>query len=854
MKGISLDSFRIAGFQIEKLYLKLDKRLILKAQRVRIPHSKKTPDFRHILESGPRRLRLLLRFFDSIQLDDVEFTDEHYSLLYADHIVYLRSRAYEVAGMVYPEAQGLRLEVPLFYLRKYDLTLHGRLFYRYKSAEVTTEGSYRLPEIRGDFHAQAQGRKVRFWLDSMEVHSLKRFSSILPVDPVAKEWIGKRIRAQRYRLEYLKGEGSFDTEGNFRLDLASLQGALLLSKARIDFADTLKKIRAQKVRAVLKNGGIYFTLEKPRYGKKSIEGSSVALIHLERAEDLKLLLRLHYRGRFDWELIRILKYYGIPLKIGQKSGTVRATIALDIPLSGRGRSKVEGNMRFSPGILEYRKTEWKTDGGEIAFTHDKVRLKDVTIAEAFFHGALSGVIDLSRHKADLVCRVDRLILGEKSAWLKMLGQKFKLRVAWDLQGFRISIPALRAEAKIAKEGGVQLRLGDLKLLRPWIVQGAALLAGGDLKIESSDRRSFAFIGKVQLVESPLYTARGDLREIPFEGNYDGRKLRVTALDGRLAYDGATQTLSLRAINIDGKKLTDLLAKFDGKKSGPDRSKLHVRGVKSLIRYGRYVLISDRYRLDKQGGDFTFSGVLGNDRVLVKKTGKRLEITAKEIGDRMLHSLIHFNGLQGGRYSFHLLGTIGGEYRGEILIRGGVLKDFKAYNDMIALFNTVPALMSFSSPGFSDKGFELIKGKIAFHLRGDLLTFDSIELLGKSSTVAGKGTVDLSGGKLDIELGVQTAREMGKTLGNVPLVGYILFGKDKSLTVGVKIGGTLEKPKVHTNPVGEALLYPLELLKRTLMAPAVLVHPTLKKPIPASAARPPQTVKENNQSAETGTMY
>ena len=853
MKGISLGSFRIAGFQIEKLYLKLDKRLILKAERVRIPHRKETPDFRNILENGPGRLHLLLRFFDSIELKDVEFSNDHYSLLYADHILYLQSRSYEIAGMVSQTAGGLELNVPLFYLRKYDLTLQGKLFYRYRTGAVTTEGSYRLPDVRGDFHAEAMGKRVRFWLDSKEVHSLKRFSSMLPVDPVAKEWIGKRIRAQSYRLEYLSGEGSFDTEGDFHPDLVSLQGALLLRKARIDFADKLKKIRAQKVRAVLKNGGIYFTLEKPRYGNKAIDGSSVALVQLERAEDLKLLLRLRYHGRFDWDLIRILKYYGIPVEIGQKSGIVQVKIALDIPL-GKGETKVQGAVRFSPGILEYHGMEWKTEGGAVAFTHDRLRLDRVTITEPVFRGAFSGVVDLPRRKADLESRVDRLRLGEKTPWLKILDQRFKIRVAWDPKEVRVSIPSLRAEARFGKSGGMELRLGDLKLLRPWIVEGSALLAGGELRIRSTDRRSFTFSGVLELAESPFYTVKGSLRKIPFLGSYDGTKLRITALDGRLRYDGATQTLFLRGINVDGKKLTDFLAKLDGENSGPDRSQLHVRGVKSLIRYGRYVLVSDSYRLDKQGGDFTFSGVLGKDRVLVDKTGKRLEISAKEIGDRMLHSLIHFNGLQGGRYSFHLLGTIGGEYRGEILIRGGVLKDFKAYNDMIALFNTIPALMSFSSPGFSDKGFELLKGKILFHIKGDQLRFDSIELLGKSSTVAGKGSVDLASGKLDIELGVQTAREVGKTLGNVPLVGYILFGKDKSLTAGVKIGGTLEKPKVHTNPVGDALLYPLELLKRTLMAPAVLVNPVPKKAISAPVSSVPKMGKENNQSTETGTMY
>jgi hypothetical protein len=155
------------------------------------------------------------------------------------------------------------------------------------------------------------------------------------------------------------------------------------------------------------------------------------------------------------------------------------------------------------------------------------------------------------------------------------------------------------------------------------------------------------------------------------------------------------------------------------------------------------------------------------------------------------------------------------------MKGGLVRNFKAYNDLIALFNTIPALITFSNPGFSSRGYELKEGRADFHLAGDILTFDMIHLKGKSSTIAGRGTINLKTKKLDIDLGIQTAREVGKVLGSIPLVGYIIFGKDKSLTTGVKITGTVDKPVVKTHPIAEALVYPLHLFRRTITSPASL---------------------------------
>jgi hypothetical protein len=105
-----------------------------------------------------------------------------------------------------------------------------------------------------------------------------------------------------------------------------------------------------------------------------------------------------------------------------------------------------------------------------------------------------------------------------------------------------------------------------------------------------------------------------------------------------------------------------------------------------------------------------------------------------------------------------------------------------------------------------------------------IIFDSIYIKGTSATIVGKGELDLEKKTINVELGILVARELGKVVGSIPLVGYILVGKDKSITVGLQITGSLEKPDVSVSAAKDILSYPLELIKRTIEAPQHLLAP------------------------------
>ncbi len=82
-------------------------------------------------------------------------------------------------------------------------------------------------------------------------------------------------------------------------------------------------------------------------------------------------------------------------------------------------------------------------------------------------------------------------------------------------------------------------------------------------------------------------------------------------------------------------------------------------------------------------------------------------------------------------------------KGEIIVEGGVMKDFKAYNNTLAFHQYDTCFSIFTKPGYSVKGFTIEEGVAEYRMiKEDKIIFDSIYIKGTSATIAGTGEIDL----------------------------------------------------------------------------------------------------------------
>jgi len=834
--GIHADKLTLGQYEIDGLYIKLDKKLTLKVDKIIIPETKEKPSFDNIDETFDR-IKHLFTYFDYIDLQEVDFKNNELKFLFADDVLYVTTDEYEIAGNIERKGNRLIADVSLFYLKADRVNIVGKLKYFLNKDRLETEGTFEGFNIKGNFAAMKDDDLISFAVKSDEFSDLKTLTYRLPIKEILKSWIADRITAKTYKLDSFVGKANI-VENALKLDISSLRGEATLKGIRADYKDGLDPVLAKGIKLSYRNRALYFDLEEPMYKNRDLSGSKVAISNMKKGHIALLHLDLHVKSEVDNVVHKILKAYKLKIPVIQKGKKVIADINLTIPLKKKFKSPEEKAKHKVEAVvdLQLAKCDVSINGiklpvqkGSVHYDKGIVTLKNIDLKEKWYAGKVNGKIHLKNKKADLRLNMDYLNLGSEKEKFFTLKNKKNVALKIDYAAHTVDIPSLNV--KLFKENKkFMIKLTDLKKIKPYLKKIDIQVDGGTLYITTKDFSNYNFTGVIKRNSCFFYDKNNVCHtQIPYKGEVSKNKFLFIAFNDRLKIDMSKSRINVNNLNIDLKAFFDSRMKNKTIQKGSKDKSLNIYGKKSKLRYGDYTLVTDKYKINvTPKGNIKAFGNLGTDKVTLTKRGKNITVEALRVRDRMLHPLINFNGLHNGRYTFKAYGDPKKLMRGEIIVEGGVMRDFKAYNNTLAFLNTLPALATLNKPGYSSKGFHIKKGVAKYRKVGDRIIFDMIHIEGDSASIVGKGEIDLKKNTINMNMAIQTARELGKAVGSIPLLGYILMGSDKSMTVGLKITGSLSKPIVKTSASKELLSLPLDLIKRTLKSPAHILN---KEPKP-----------------------
>ncbi len=847
--GIHTDHFQVGQYEIDGLYIKLDKKLTLRADKIIIPETKTKPSFENIDQTFDR-IKYLFTYFDYIELDEIAFQNNKLKFLFVDNILYITSDDYEIAGNIERKGKKLIADISLLYIKKEKINIVGKLKYFLNKDRLETEGEFEAYNIKGNFAAFKEDDAVSFAIKSDTFSDLKTLTGKLPLKEIVKSWISDKITAKEYKLHSLVGKARI-ADNALKLDLNALRGDATLRHVKIRYKDELDPVISEEVRLTYKNSALYFDLKAPVYKDRNLEGSKVSISNMKKGRIALLHLDLHAKSEADEVVQEILKAYHLNIPVIQKGEAVSADINLTIPLKKKYKSpqekarhkvKARVDIQLSKGDVSIDKVlKLPVLSGGVHYDKGVVVLKNVHIKEKWYEGTVNGNIYLKKKKADLKLQVRHFHLGNtKETYFDLKNRELVLKI--DYGRHIIDIPTLNIKM-VRSDKEFMIQLLDLKSIKPYLKKMDIKIDGGKLDIVTKDFETYTYRGTIKR-NSCFFYDRNDVchTQVPCRGKVSKNEFIFQAFNDRLTIDINKATMRVHNLNIDLKAFFDASEK-NMRSGGSVTKKKNIRivGKKSKLRYKEYTLVTDNYNIRiTPNGNIDAIGNLGKDKVKLVKRGKNLTIEALRVSDRLLHPLINFNGLHNGRYTFKSHGDPNKTMHGEIIIEGGVMRDFKAYNNTLAFINTLPALATLHDPGFSKKGFMIKHGIAKYRKIKNKIIFDTIHIEGTSASIVGKGEIDLKKKTINMNLAIQTARELGKVVGSIPVLGYILMGEDKSMTVGLKITGSLSRPVVKTSATKELLKLPLDLIKRTLQSPAHITNQASKpKKKPESKIKKPE---------------
>ena len=163
--GIKADYLHIGPYKLSGLYIKLDKKLTLNAHHIMIPKSKSNPSFSSIDETFDR-IKGMLQVFEYVSLHDIIYENNRIDLVYADHMLHINTKDYEIAGKIERIEKRFKAEVPLFYLKEKKISLSGNLTYSHYEDRLHIWGRYNMYGIEGSFTASKVKNRISFDLQS----------------------------------------------------------------------------------------------------------------------------------------------------------------------------------------------------------------------------------------------------------------------------------------------------------------------------------------------------------------------------------------------------------------------------------------------------------------------------------------------------------------------------------------------------------------------------------------------------------------------------------------------------------------------------------------------------------------
>lgn len=252
------------------------------------------------------------------------------------------------------------------------------------------------------------------------------------------------------------------------------------------------------------------------------------------------------------------------------------------------------------------------------------------------------------------------------------------------------------------------------------------------------------------------------------------------------------------------------------KSSPQKeSKVEVHAKNSFVYLGNNrTLISDS--IDMEYKNRALTALVTHNQGVAKLLYKDNAFYVKGSGfsNEFIQKLATLSKIKSGVFDFSMDGTTK-EYEGYIHFKDSIIEDHKVLNNVLAFVNTVPALLTFSLPGYSKHGIEAKDAYVNFSFKNDIYTLNDIFLKSKEMEIRGEGEASIVKNSINVDLNLKT--ELGSIASKIPVVGYIFFDK-KGLSTSLKITGKLDDPTVDTQVSKEIAVAPFNIIKRTFTYP------------------------------------
>lgn len=850
--GVSIQKLNIANIELRGFYLKLDNKLILTLDTLKIKESK-----HKVQPNLPNTIRWFqnsligISYFERIDIQNIILPNGQKASIFYDGKEY---------NLIFPNVQALfqlqqdphkiNLKIQKLVFNEPQLQVNGQMSYQTLQNKISfsliaysNEEAIKKQEkfiIEGDSNLQILN--IRAF--STPIQDLKAYEEEIKKIPTLHQWLIQRASFKNIRVKNLFFSAPLNENFIPRM-LKSLYAELDLEEIFLKFHPELSPVTASALKIKFQNGILKFELDHPYYENLNLQGSFVEIHSLaDLTQKSKTLISLHSNEvALDEKMHQILRAYDIDFDIHQLDSTLDMSLELWLQTQEDQEISVQAN-----GTLTSKQTHLNVFGTPVFSEYLNVVLdidenkQYISVNDTAFQiqsphiqGLINLDIDLLQKniKGNLNPKLIKINTSNSPSSpldeLFILNQEdlSKIQVEADFSDIpSISIPDFGIKLSFDEENRIDLKnLSKLYPYSPFLNHLA--IQNGEASIMTKDFETFDIYTGLSHLNYPLFDQKWErIEEIYAHIKINPKLITFSSLDESitLKYQNQTLQISLLNKNFDFQALQDasipvLNLKTENNKistqndqTSKNSFKLYLESKNSSIRYKNFIVPTDEIIANIKDHKTTLDATYKNGVINLDFYDDIIKFKANNFSGNFVNLVAQKELVQGGLFSARGLYK-NKTLKAEIEMQNTIFKNFATLQNVVALIDTVPSLIVFKKPGFSTKGYQITKGRILLELNKDYLGLKKIDLIGDTIDVNGGGLIELATQNLNLSLTISTIKNLSEVLSKIPIVGYLLLGKEGKISTSLILRGTLQNPKSEITLAEDILSAPFKIIER-----------------------------------------
>jgi hypothetical protein len=447
--GISVESIVLPQFKVEKLYIKLDKKLIFHAKRIDVSLG----DTEEETSSLEKNLRLhpLINFvrkifqsfvIEELNIDTIRVTFSYKDAAQSKEENSLRITSDEIEAVVNYRVYDdfFIVDMPRFRHKPSNISIRSHAVVDFKDAINYAHFTLSVGNAADiELYAKEDGNALAFTASSDVIADLAPVVDLFGLKKGISKWIVENNKAAGYQLLLAKGIYVYR-------DPQKILDTLFLHAQEKDvaytFNESLSPLRAKEADAYFSKNLLTISSKEPSYNDHIVNNGQVK-IDFSNAQT-RLEVDLTTKTRLEQDIIDIVNAYNIPLPLLQKSGITDAHLKIDINLKTEEASASgEFFIKDSDIIFAGVDTNIKNAAIRLHKNYLSIDTADVTYQKTL-SAKLNGNIDLHELTGTFFFDIEKLELAlSEQIQLKLLSPATRLQLQFSKNSQTLSFAKTR---------------------------------------------------------------------------------------------------------------------------------------------------------------------------------------------------------------------------------------------------------------------------------------------------------------------------------------------------------------------------------------------------------------------------